>query len=361
MKLQSWVKTIFSKTILLTLIIIFHIQENIAVSKEMDTAIKEQRFIELKVKSAGLDYYINFNEVETFSELRESPVSETVPVNHWVRNGDNKLRVGVNFRDQEKAIKAAQEAELIVSIILRIKNGETERSHTLSRFDLAISQEKKKLVEQGELTLTLKDKDKLVASDSWGKNSIDLEKLFLDGTKGTVEVNDWVTTDEKGWTDFDQVINMDLNYPEWAYLAADDLNPPGGMSDDEYFALSDNLYLEYKKIWDLMKAKNKAELLPLFELRASEFDAAYYLPKGEKYSDMEHSLESAFNHDDLYLDEIVTNEYAQLHIVAYGKVALLRVSGPNEPLIFYSHKRESFTRFYDLYFMRKDGKWIIIR
>jgi len=361
MKWQSWVKTTFSKKIFLTLIIIFHIQENIAVSKEMDTTTKEQRFIELQIKSSGLDYYINFNDVETFSELRESPVSETVPVNHWLNNGENRLRVGVNFQDQEKAIKAAQESELVVSVILRIKNGETERSHTLSRFDLAISQDKLKLVEKGELSLTIKDKDKLIASDSWGKNTIDLEKLFLDGTKGMIEVNDWVTADEKSWTDFDQVINMDLGFPEWAYLTADDLNPPGGMSDDEYFALSDNLYLEYKKVWDLMKVKNKAELLPMFELRASEFDAAYYLPKGEKYSDMEDSLDSAFNHDALYLDEIVTNEYAQLSIVAYGKVAILRVAGPNEPLIYYSHKRGSFTRFYDLYFMRKDGKWIIIR
>jgi len=361
MKSLNWVKTNYKTLLVLLLITIFQFKKNIVESKEMNNMEREQRFIELQVNSSKINYYLNFNGTKVFSEFKESPISETIPVNHWMLNGDNRIRVGVNFRDQEKAIKAAQSAELTVSVILRIKNGDRERSHTLSKFDLAISQEKMKLVEQGKLSLILKDKDKLIASDSWGKNSIDLKKLFLDSTTGIIKVEDWKSTDEQGWTDFDQIINMDLGYPEWAYLTADYLGPSEGMSDDEYFALSDDLYLEYKKIWELMKAKNKAALLPMFELRASEFDAAYYLPKGEKYGDMEYSLDSAFNHETLSLSEMVTNEYAQLSIVAYGKVAILRVAGPNEPLLYYSHKRGAFTRFYDLYFMRKDGKWMIIR
>lgn len=341
-------------------------QEN-AMSNEVNVElgnkkeIKEQRFIELKVDSSGIDYYIQFNDIKLFSETKESPVNQVLPVNHWVINGENKLLVSVNYQDKDNALKLAQSAELTISVMLRIKKGDTQQSYTLTKFDLGISNEQLSRIEKGEIELTLENKDTLIASKSLGNMETDLAALFTNGTTGTVRTNGWVSKDIKKWTDFKQSLSMELAYPEWAYLSADNLGKTSEMSDKEFFALSDELYLEYKKVWQLMKDKNKEALLPLFALRASEFDAAFYLPAGEKLSDMDDSLTSAFNHDALYLDDMVPNTRASLKIEANQKIAKLRVSKVYEPLVFFSHKREAFTRFYDMYFMRKDGKWIIIR
>ena len=331
------------------------------VETEKNKAIKEQRFIELKVDSNGIDYYIKFNDVKLYSETKESPVNQVFPVNHWVINGDNKLLVSVNYQDKDNALELAKSAELTVSVMLRIKKGETQQSYTLTKFDLGIADEQLTRIKKGEIEFTLENKDELIASKSQVNRETDLATLFTDGTKGVIKTNDWDTEDLKSWTRFKQSLSMNLNYPEWAYLTADDLGNWQEMSEDEFYALSDELYLEYKKVWQLMKDKNKVALLPLFALRASEFDAAFYLPEGEKLADMDESLTSAFNHEALYLDDMVSNMRASLSIEANQKIAILKVDKIFEPLVFFSHKREAFTRFYDMYFMRKDGKWIIIR
>jgi hypothetical protein len=355
-----------SLTVFFIIILISACQEN-AMSNEVNVElrntneIKEQRFIELKVDSSGIDYYINFNDVEIFSEIKESPVNQVLPINQWTVNGENKLLVSVNYQDKDNALKLAQSAELKVSVMLRIKNGDTQQSYTLTQFDLGVSDEQLTLIEKGEIERTLENKNALIASKSWDNKKIDLATLFTDGTVGIVKVGGWSSMDKGAWTRFEQPVSMDLAYPEWAYLSGDDLGDSSKMSDEEFYALSDELYLEYKKVWQLMKNKNKAELLPLFALRASEFDAAFYLPDGEKLADMDDSLTSAFNHDALYLDDMVSNMRVAFRIQGNQKIAFLKVDKVFEPLVFFSHKREAFTRFYDMYFMRKDGKWIIIR
>ena len=133
------------------------------------------------------------------------------------------------------------------------------------------------------------------------------------------------------------------------------------LSDEDYFAFSDELYLEYQKVWQLMKDKKLDALLPLFKQRAEELDAAFQLTAGEKLSDMERSLSSAFEHEDLYLYDLIPKDKVSLKVEANNQLARLQIPRLLKPIIFYDHKDEAFTRFYNLYFMRKDGKWIIIR
>ena len=328
---------------------------------EVNKIEKEQKFLELKIDSVDISYQIKFNDIVLFRELHSSPITHSIPVNHWVINGKNQVEVAVNFRDQSKALDIAQSASLTVSLVLRIKNGDKERSVTLTKYDLGISEDKLKLAEQGKLTFSLENKADFIATKSWSDKDIEAEKKLLDSKTGSFDIKDWTATDRKKWTRYQQELNLDLGYPEWAYLTADDLGTTMTMSPDDFFAMTESLYTEYKNIWQLMKDKNKAALLPLFQQRSSEFDAAYYLTEGEKYADMDYSLSSAFEHKDLKLEEMVTSEYAQLRTEGNGKLAILRVGGVGEPLLYYGHVRDAFTRSYTLYFMRKDGKWIIIR
>ena len=100
---------------------------------------------------------------------------------------------------------------------------------------------------------------------------------------------------------------------------------------------------------------------PQKSFKNGEYDKAFYLPAGEKLSDMEHSLTTAFNHESLVIDDIYPSQYSQLSIGAGGKVATLRAASSAEPIISYSHPKGAYHRTYDMYFMRKKGKWIVIR
>ena len=330
-------------------------------SNTMDTTQKEQRFVELKIDSEGINYYVKINDVKVFNEVGKAPVNDTVPINHWVINGDNQLRVGVKFDDQEKAIERAKTDALTVSLMLRIKNNGESRSYTLTKYDLGISDERQQQVKEGELSFSLQDKDKLVASKSSQTTETELDKLFTDGTDGVVTTKEWTAKDVNEWTRFEQTITMNLGFPDWAYLSANDLGDITKLSDDDYYALSDELFLEYEKVWQLMKDKKLEALLPLFKPRAEELDAAFQLTPGEKLSDMERSLSSAFEHGDLYLYDLVDKENVYLTVEGHNQIAKLEFPKIFKPIIFYAHKDDAFTRFYNLYFMRKDGKWIIIR
>ena len=191
-------------------------------SDKMSKIQKEQRFVELKIDSEGINYYVKFNDVKVFNESGQAPVNDTVPINHWLINGDNELFVSVNFKDHEKAIERAKTNALTVSVMLRIKNNGKSRSFTLTKHDLGISDERLQQVEKGELSFSLEDKTRLVASKSSQTKEIDLSTLFTDGTTGVVAAKEWASKDAKAWTRFEQTVSMDLGFPEWAYLTSDD-------------------------------------------------------------------------------------------------------------------------------------------
>jgi len=278
-----------------------------------------------------------------FDPATGSPNRNTIPLNHWTNNGENKLLVSVNFKGKTP-IDFIKSSSLRVALHLRVKNQDTEMSHLITEFDLNPSD----------------DKPNEVASSSL-QNIRYNSTTFNKSENGDIVVGSWQTTPKNDWIRFEQTANIDLGLPTWSYLSADYLGDEAKMTDDEFYGLSDELYLEYKKIWELMKNKDSDALLALTNTRSDEMNKAFYLPSDSKQSDMIKSFLSALDNEDLQLFDLIDNERTQLSILANGKIANIKVAETDVPPILFTHIRDSFTRSYDFYFMKKSGKWIIIR
>lgn len=308
---------------------------------------EKQNYFELDINSEGVDYYILFNGVKVYNEVNSAPNRQLIPLNHWCRNGTNSLAIDVNFgvdSEEEKLIKS-KDSKLIISLIVREKSSQGEQSYVLTKFDLSSSNQK----------------PTMIASNSIQNIQLDSSKEYEFTSEGDIKVGAWKTDPSGSWVSFQQNIEFDSGLPEWSFWKADDLGDAFSMTDEQYYELMGELYGQYVNVWNLMKDKDINALMKLFNLRSEEFNQAYFLGANEKHDDMQRSLTSAFEHDSLYLDKLAEQDYIRLETSADGKLAVLRIDSSNEPLIYYSHKEGAFTRFYDLYFMKKDGKWIIIR
>ena len=333
----KWVMILFSGTIIGLLIL----------ATTWANSMKTERFLELHIQSDNIVYYVKYNNVKVFSEVQSSPITQVIPVNQWTYNGKNLIFVSANFEsgnDTEQLEKAGN-SKLKISLVLREKRDGENHNYTITTFDLTPSS-------------IYPDK---IASSSVADISLGSNNNYQTSDNGDIAVGEWLQVKEDTWIDFSQEVDIDISLPKWAYIDSDDLGNDQTMSDDEYYGMIDDLYKEYQKIWLLMKDKNKDELLQVISQRAGEYEAAFYLEPGSKLSEMERSLVSAFEHEDLSLSDMLEKDYLRLIIEANGKVANLKPNSVSEPIIYYSHVRGSFTRFYDFYFMKKDGKWIIIR
>lgn len=304
---------------------------------------KPEKYLEIKINSEKSSYYIKYNDVKLFSESSNSPITQTLPINHWTNSDINKLLISVNFRKNDP-LEIAKQSKLEVSVFLRIKKNGSEKSYLVSKFDLSPS----------------KEAPEEIASSSIQNIKID-DSTFNVSNDGNISIGPWNHKQKKNWIRFEQQININIDLPSWSYHDAAYLGSLNDMTEKDFFALRDELYEEYKKIWELMKRKELDKLLDLTEVRSREMDIAFHLSSGSKKEDMKKSLTTAFSNSDLYLDDLVDKESAQLNILANGRIVNIKVAGTTEPPIYFSHKRESFTRFYDLYFMKKDEQWIIVR
>lgn len=306
-----------------------------------------QKHIELEVHSQGVWYFINFNGAKIFVDRNKDVVSQVVPVNQWIVSGLNKIDVSVNFEtaSEEQKNALSKEVELTVSVYVREKNAGAEKRYLISSFDLSPSAE---------------DVDR-PGSSSTLAGTFDSEDFYRKSDSGNITASNWVAKSKKKWTVFSLDLGINIDPPKWAFESADDLGDDQTMSDDEYYGLIDELYKEYKAIWLLHEKRDLDSLMSRLSLRASEYDKAFFLESGSKLNELKRSLAGAFNHDSLELGQMVGKNQVTLRTIEGNRIAQLTVEKVGEPLIFYSHPEGHFTRLYDMYFMRKNGKWIVIR
>ncbi|WP_431113133.1 hypothetical protein [Variovorax paradoxus] len=115
---------------------------------------------------------------------------------------------------------------------------------------------------------------------------------------------------------------------------------------------------EYRLIWEAVRAKKVAGLLPAFAERNREMGAALRLAEGELERRagtlQEHSMDPA-------LEQVpLEPEDAELVVFANGRLAkLTRWDG--SPMIAFSYKDGSGAVAFDIVFRRERGKWLISR
>ncbi len=306
-----------------------------------------EKHLSLDINSQGLDYYIKFNDVDVHSVTDNGSIIQKIDVNQWAVNGENTILVSVNLRDEDKKIKLknAITDKLTVSLVLTEYINDKEVKHVLSTFDLQPSE----------------SDPETIGSSTAVDYYLDSEKNYTKTKTGDIAVSNLKSEHIDEWLDFTQSIKIDIGLPKWEYLSGDYIGENGKFSKEGYRSIIIEVYAELERLHDLMNDKDLTAMLKLTRLRSQELDAAFHLPPGTKQNEMEDSLTSAFNHEALYLDDLVAKNRVSLISEAHGKIVHMITKGIGGPVMYYSHKDEAFTRYYDFYFMKKNGKLIIIR
>ncbi len=311
----------------------------------------EQPYYYIKLHMQSCYRLIAVNGFEVESDYGGQSSAAEIPINHLIKNGNNYFEMMVPNRENVE------------------KNW---KPNTTCVAEVRVSGEV-----NGDVV------DYKVADISFSPNydgpSSDLYKGSMKA--GTYEFSDGETVINESAKDsavgeiemispgYDETMNTtfrrsfvaNVPFPTWAFFSADTLfdgyHPLG--SDEEYDAAEDVIWPKVEEMWDLFESRDLEKILPFFEFRSKEYDQAFYREPGNTLGQLKNSLENVYASN--YPLNRKDREYMQM-VVTFSNnlVTIVNAATYNGTVMFYDRESDSNT-FYTIYWMKKDGEWIIAR
>ena len=157
----------------------------------------------------------------------------------------------------------------------------------------------------------------------------------------------------------------EVGLPEWKFFTSDNITNLSGVDIEARLdqETSDRLKKEllpiYRKIWSALEARKVEEVLPLFEERNIETDAAFFKKPGETGTMLAKELEESASDPKKKLWPITDDNVI---IQLYDNNKLVRLSQNNrKPLLSFDHVTDKVAYHYDVIFRKSGNKWIITR
>lgn len=331
-------KTIFFYIITSLLIVASPIH---AQDKNKMTILNQQPVFEIKLEGFGVQYVIELNGVNVFSQYNSAGKIETkIPVNHYMRSGKNKLAI-ITWPDHGETLRRPNgyvSAELLVSEHQVPDNSFSIGSlHFNNKTELEI--------------------DKIQSSSQAGVLSSHHQFKIEDS--GDVVIGEVEASQSGNIFEYEREFNIPSSIPLWAFFSSDELPNYNEMNDDDYYKNMDILLIEYLKVQNAI-AENKVDnVLAMFEERNNELDAAFYNSPGTLKAKIESALKDAANDDTAELIPLTTKKVNFL-ISRINKLAKLTRNGQKAAIVLNYKEIEGSYRF-DLIFRLQDGKWILTR
>jgi hypothetical protein len=219
--------------------------------------LQKQPVFELKLKGFGAMYIIEINAMSVFEQDNpERQVTTRLPINHYMRSGDNAISIATWSGDDNPINPHANiKIELIVS-----QHNKPQKEFIVSTlyFDNSVSAQALKTEK---------------SSASGGYNA---KQAFIADEHGEVQVADISFKQNKNVSTFSRKITIPSSLPLWAFFNSDDLPDYYGLSDDEYDQHMDVLLIEYMKVQNAIAGNKIETILPMFAERNRELDLAFY-------------------------------------------------------------------------------------
>ena len=278
-----------------------------------------------------------------------APVKFDLPVNHWIRKGDNELLMMLapvdeqgNFGQFPRNMKCA--------MTLRVR-----QSGSNSGKNLTIA----------ALKFAAKDPTGIEGNTPEGR--LDSAKGLVHANKGDVLISKVKKEpfQEVGVIASRSITLPEIGLPEWKFFKSDDITNLSGVDIEGRLdkETSDKLKKEllpiYRKIWSALKARTVEEVLPLFEERNNETDAAFFKKSGETGNRLATELKDSASDPKKKLWPITDDNVI---IQLYDNNKLVRLSQNNrQPLLSFDHVTDKVAYHYDVIFRKSGKKWIITR
>ena len=304
--------------------------------KLRDSILNNKPVFTMKIHGFGTRYRIYINGVAVYKEKSSaSQVTTSIPLNHWMRSGENNLKLVVYPSKKGTPINEKSE----VNAEIYVHNDEMEdQQYRIGGFNF-------------------KGLGHIPESDLLGYR-LDTELFKHDEEGELIAKNVEITEDTifDGVIEYKQDLIIPNNLPLWAFFNSDELPNEHDLSEKEFWELSAELRDHLKIIQDKLIAGDVDEVMPLFEERNNELDKAFYYSSGV----MKAKLQDAFETDIPQLDMLPIIGKSVGYINEHNK-KLASVYRSGKPAISGNYKEGSGSLKFPIMFRKQDGKWIITR
>ena len=293
---------------------------------------------------------VTVNGFEIERDFAGDNSSAEIPINHLIKNGDNYFELmvpGQEYFEEEWSSNSNCAVEVRVSGTV---NGEyIDYKVADIDFSADYSTPSTNLTKNSMVSGAYQfNNGKTVLADHAQDSVVSDIKLlpnYINGLDGV----------------FQRSFVANVPFPKWFFFDGDELfNGYHPLANDEQYDKADAIvWPKVQELWDLFEAKDLDKILPLFEFRSKEYDQAYYRESGNTLAQLKNSLENVYASN--YPIDRVDNKQMQLVVsFANNLVTIVNAGTNNGTVMFYDHESDSNT-FYDIYWMQKDGEWIIAR
>jgi len=310
----------------------------------------EQPNYYIKLNMQGCQRIVAVNGFEVESDFDGYSSAAEIPINHLIKNGDNYFELMVpsketieeNWPDDSncavevrvKGIAAGDTVDYKVADIIFSADYSSPSTNLTKNSMLSGAYQ----FENGKTVLVDHAQDSIVS---------DIKKLpvYEEGMDGV----------------FQRTFTANVPFPKWAFFDGDELF--GGYhpinNEEEYDSAKAIIWPKVQELWDLFESKQLDKILPLFEFRSKEYDQAFYREEGSTLKQLKNSLENVYA-SNYPLNKREETDMQFVVSFANNLVTIVNAGTYNGTVMFYDAETDSNT-FYDVYWMKKDGEWIIAR
>lgn len=312
--------------------------------------LRGQPYLTARIEAEHVLFEVHVNGGFVSTDITGSPASETVPINQFLRSGVNQMSVLVYpFEQDDGSFKFDAGARLTLTIIAR-EAGDRADAASFALCSIAFNG-----ADAGTPAA-------IKASSAAG--FLDSSRDFAVVSTGDVRLGP--VQIEQARTDGIVVLSRELDlrlpFPEWRFLSSDAEEPTYSLEEAELTSRYNALFAAYEEIWRAMNARDLGKLLPMFEERSQEIDAAFYLPPGSTQARLKEGFESAFKDRGAKLAPIRTGDgFWHYDVGPGGRLMRLSRGDQGSAILRFTLQSDDYSRVFPVSFRRKNGRYIVAR
>lgn len=305
----------------------------------------------LKLDMVACAHVVLVNGFHMAQDFQGYGNTSTYPLNHLIRQGENTFDLVVGPQGyMEKNTSDQSRCRAEIRVKGTVDGGEVDFFVTDLQYTPDYTSPKDTLAAKSAKGGSFKfSGSSETLSDTTGKDTVVSDVQVRANRK---------TGNESGGHSLYRSFTAHVPFPEWAFFSAERIFEYP-MTEEKYDAMEAQIWPELMVLWDLFENKKIDEILPLFELRSKEIDQAFYMEEGETLGGIKSGLQRIYKQD-LPLNR-KSIDVMQM-VVEYNEklVKIVNAGTGNGSIMFYDKESDSNT-FYDVSWMKVDGKWVIGR
>ncbi len=302
----------------------------------------EEPFYKAYFKSDGIVFGLVVNGVEVYFNKSGNPVSVEIPINQFVRTGENKLELQMHTYEENDKLYLREDAKITVEYRLYTS---LEEYVVLNKLNYSAKNE-----EAGK---------PFEESSTKGRYSIK-DHQFIKDNKGEYIVSDishFVDKNEYGANYISHIVTMPTPFPEWKFINGEPIPDPKQFKamDQMVNGLIGEPFKVLEKIHAALSKKDIDSIMPLFKERNDEMDKAFYYKPGTYEKLLRDAFQEEFERK-MILKDLDINVARPMVSPGHNLIQL----GVDPLIRFYNEEKSVFNK-YDIFFRKQGDQWIITR